>query len=227
MIKPQPVIKKSVLEGDELIANQAEIQKFRNITNCHICTELLILSRDPQLCFECQQAIYCKSCIEKCLGKKNECPYCRHESPRIVPISDNQNLLGLLKTVKLYCKFKPLGCEEIMDLDQCEKHEAECGSCKNCNDRVIKKDMHKHFASECLNFNMSCHFCGVFMLRRELKEHRCYQMDFGPKKGGPDYYLTDKRVVDMSKNKKQYESLRCFVCSNLARNPKQCSNTKC
>jgi len=65
------------------------------------------------------------------------------------------------------------------------------------------------------------------MLRSGLKEHRCYQMDFGPKKGGPDYYLTDKRIVDINKNKKQYESLRCFVCSNLARNPKQCSNTKC
>ena len=41
------------------------------------------------------------------------------------------------------------------------------------------------------------------------------------------FQISDKRIVDINKNKKQYESLRCFVCSNLARNPKQCSNTKC
>lgn len=82
-------LEKSILEGDELIANPQEIQKYKELVNCKICTEILVLSREPQFCFECQTSVFCKACIEQCLSKKNLCPFCQHPDPRMIPINDN------------------------------------------------------------------------------------------------------------------------------------------
>lgn len=47
-------------------------------------------------------------------------------------ISDNPNLLGLMNNVKLYCKWRPKGCDDIVKLEDYEKHVDKCGECKLC-----------------------------------------------------------------------------------------------
>jgi len=68
---------------------------------------------------------------------------CQDPNPKLSKVSDNPNLLGLMNNVKLYCKHRPKGCEDIVSLADYEKHADECGECKCCKEKVIiKKDMH-------------------------------------------------------------------------------------
>lgn len=87
-------------------------------------------------------------------------------------ITDNRNLLGLMRTVKLYCKYRPLGCEEISNFDQFEEHAKECGKCKVCDkDGIIKKEMYNHHIDTCEKFMFRCQFCSIEGTRNHLSEH--------------------------------------------------------
>jgi len=80
-----------------------------------------------------------------------------------------------MNNVKLYCKHRPKGCDEIVSLADYEKHADECGECKFCHEKVIiKKDMHQHFSTACKFYELQCPYCGVKQLREELKSHHCY-----------------------------------------------------
>lgn len=91
-------------------------------------------------------------------------------------LKDNKHLLGLLKTIKLKCRLQPFGCKEIMDYDQFEVHENECGTCKECQKfGIIKTEMLSHHIDECTEYPYNCFFCGYEGNRVELtKKHRCY-----------------------------------------------------
>eukprot|EP00347_Sterkiella_histriomuscorum_P005275 403357219 len=219
-------VQKSFLEQDELIANMGEIQAYQNIINCSICTEILVLSKEPQYCQKCQSTVFCKSCISKWVQSKGRCPLCQTENPHMADVKDNPNLLGLMNNVKLYCKWRPKGCEEIIKLADFEKHNDECGECKLCKKNVIKKDMHKHFATDCEFYPLQCAHCNTKQLRHEMKNHKCYQ-SFATGKNGSDYYLTKSRITNMKAVEGYFKQLQCAVCSNLLRNPKQCDQQHC
>jgi hypothetical protein len=67
----------------------------------------------------------------------------------------------LLKSIKLYCRFRPKGCNEIMPFDKFESHQAECGECNLCQAEVIKEKMNNHYANVCPKYNLQCNFCLV------------------------------------------------------------------
>jgi hypothetical protein len=52
-------------------------------------------------------------------------------------IADDRNLLALLKTVKLFCPLKHLGCEEILSYESFKEHLTECGECRFCKNNNI------------------------------------------------------------------------------------------
>ena len=144
-------------------------------------------------------------------------------------LTDNKHLLGLIRTVKLYCRYKPRGCEEIISYDMFEEHSKECGICRVCTkDNIIKKDMPNHYLEECQNYKMRCQFCGEEGTRQELTEtHKCYQAHCGGKRGGTDFYLTKARIANFGAMKNIFEQLQCAVCRNLMRQPRQCDSQSC
>lgn len=127
-----------------------------------ICQELALLSKNPQYCGKCQSAVFCHSCITAWTSAHKTCPNCREASSEMRSLVENKNLLGLLKTVQLYCRYKPRGCEEISTYDQFEEHAKECGRCRVCDkEGVIKREMFNHHLDECDKFMQRCQYCGV------------------------------------------------------------------
>ena len=140
----------------------------------------------------------------------------------MLPIADNKILMGILNTVKLYCKQKDKGCKEILAFDQYEKHMELCGQCKMCSATVIKENMFTHFATNCPNYVLNCAFCQESLPRKDMYAHRCYQMHVSgifqkkeataspnDKKSKPhnDYYFTGSRVANLSSLKNIYAQL--------------------
>jgi hypothetical protein len=109
--------------------------------------------------------------------------------------------------VRLYCRYRPRGCDEVCDYDQFEEHAKECGRCRICErDSIIKKVMFNHHLEECDKFLFRCQFCGVEGTRAHLSQyHMCYQAFCGTKKGGQDFYIQKARLANMSAIKTFYE----------------------
>ena len=137
-------------------------------------------------------------------------------------LAENKHLLGLIRTINLYCRYKPRGCDEVMTYDQFEEHEKECGKCNLCGTfGIVKKVMNNHYLDECPKFQFRCHFCGTDGTRDEIiNKHRCFQQHCGQKKGGSDFYFTKGRIANHGNMKNIIEQLQCAVCKNLMRQPK-------
>jgi hypothetical protein len=56
----------------------------------------------------------------KWLGSKNTCPGCNTKKPTMRSLAENKKLLGLLQTIKLHCRLKPMGCKAELFYDQFE-----------------------------------------------------------------------------------------------------------
>lgn len=100
------------LANEELVANLEEIKEYEYLTNCMICQDFTFMSRDPQYCMTCQKSVFCKECIVQWLGSRNTCPGCNTKKPQMRSLADNKKLLGLLQTIKLYCRLRPMGCKD-------------------------------------------------------------------------------------------------------------------
>jgi hypothetical protein len=70
----------------------------------------------------CQKSVFCKECIDKRLESSNTCPGCNTKNPQIRSVEDNNKLYGLLKTIKLYCRLRPMGCKDEMLYENFELH---------------------------------------------------------------------------------------------------------
>jgi hypothetical protein len=114
-----------------------------------------------------------------------------------------------------------MGCKEILDYDQFEQHEKECGNCKHCHRfGIVKSEMLTHHIDECTDYPFFCHFCGAEGTREELiKKHRCYQMHCGSRKDGADYYFTKTRISNFKSLQTIFQQIQCAVCKNLLRDP--------
>ena len=76
-------VKKEILEGVDLLVSK---DFFSDIMTCKICNELLLPERDPHFCNGCEKNLFCKSCIDKCLKNKKECPFCKKREPEIFTV---------------------------------------------------------------------------------------------------------------------------------------------
>ena len=72
-------------------------------------------------------------------------------------IADDRNLLILLKTVKLFCPLKHLGCEEILSYESFKEHLTECGECRFCNNNnIIQNKKNSHLLEDCSDLIIKC-----------------------------------------------------------------------
>ena len=142
---------------------------------CLICFNVL---RDPVMCSR-NQHCFCRSCITRHLQNAQRCPTCNDkltvwtymtEPPRMVK--------NLINELNIHCVYKNRGCQEIVQLQHLDRHEASCGFtpvvCTNegCDAIVNKRDLIHHESEQCEYRKLKCHSCREVMITLTNMERR-------------------------------------------------------
>ena len=128
--------------------------------HCLICYNVL---KDPVMCRR-NQHYFCHGCITEHLRRNSHtCPTCADELtvetlaevPRIVKTYLNER--------KIRCDYEDRGCRELVQLQNLNRHVAECGFspvvCANqgCNQTISKRDRTYHETELCQFRKLKCH----------------------------------------------------------------------
>ena len=140
---------------------------------CSICQEV---AYKPEECSVCQ-SLFCSDCIKTWLEKKAKCPldcpppFTSHKPHKVI-----RQALGALKYC---CNFKANGCEEIITLDNLEKHEGKCNfsmiKCpfsNECSAEFLRKECDEH-QKICEFFLLRCEKCDFEIKRKDFNSHDC------------------------------------------------------
>ena len=129
---------------------------------CLICFNVL---REPVLCRR-NQHCFCRSCITKYLETSQRCPTCADELT-VETLAEPQRMVkDLLDELNIHCQYVNRGCQEIVQLQHLDRHEATCGFtpvvCTNqgCGVTVSKRDLVHHESELCEFRKLKCHSCG-------------------------------------------------------------------
>ena len=177
---------------------------------CPVCSGLL---RKPVECHNCRR-IFCKRCIDRWLKEKpGICPICKHyKEDKCSPV-----FYGMLCRVKITCKNRQNGCNDVLSYESLEKHQKEqceyrMEACHGCQDNILRKDLNQH-TQNCPEIKIECKRCGLLYQRKE--EHP--QMDCMK-------YTIDqqhKRIRSLERNResmqKDLERLRARVDFDFSR----------
>ena len=142
-------------------------KRFESIVDknfhCLICYNVL---KDPVMCKR-NQHYFCHGCITEHLRRNSHtCPTCADELtvetlaevPRIVKTYLNER--------KIRCDYEDRGCRELVQLQDLNRHVAECGFspvvCGNqgCNQTISNRDRTYHESELCQFRKLKCHNCG-------------------------------------------------------------------
>ena len=130
--------------------------------HCLVCFNVL---NDPVTCRR-NQHYFCRGCITEHLRKNSHtCPTCADEltvdtltdAPRIVT--------NYLNERKIRCDYEDRGCRELVQLQNLNRHVAECGFspvvCGNqgCGQTISKRDRTYHESELCQFRKLKCHNC--------------------------------------------------------------------
>ena len=129
---------------------------------CLICFNVL---KDPVLCPR-NQHCYCRSCITKQLENSQRCPTCADELTVETLTEPNRMVKDYLNELIIRCVYSYRGCQEIVQLQQLDQHEATCGFapavCTNqgCGATLNHRDLIHHESELCEFRKLKCHSCG-------------------------------------------------------------------
>ena len=130
--------------------------------HCLICYNVL---KDPVMCKR-NQHYFCRGCITEHLrSNSHTCPTCADDltvetltdAPRIVTDYLNER--------NIRCDFEDRGCRELVQLQNLNRHVAECGFspvvCGNqgCGQTISKRDRTYHESELCQFRKLKCHNC--------------------------------------------------------------------
>lgn len=152
------------------VANINEFRKSERLI-CIICQSLLI---SPVKCSDCL-VHFCQICIENWVKKSNTCPNCRSkfEKDKL-----ERTLKEDLEDTRIYCCFKPNGCNEISPYEKLFTHQNQCGmkpsQCRWCQCKNWRKDIIPHEIT-CENRCFECLGCLTFIpyLQFPIHETQC------------------------------------------------------
>ena len=129
---------------------------------CLICFNVL---REPVLCPR-NQHCFCRSCITKHLENYRRCPTCADELT-VETLAEPQRMVkDILNELNIHCIYIDRGCQEILQLQHLERHEATCGFtpavCTNqgCGATLNQRDLIHHQSELCEFRKLKCHSCG-------------------------------------------------------------------
>ena len=122
---------------------------------CPIC---LLTVREPHLTSCCGNQYYCRTCIERVQKEGRPCPLCNQAG---FTVFLHKGVEREVKTLKVYCPQKALGCEWKGELSQVDDHVSqeggsECGyaeiACANgCGQCFQRRLLAAHQTDECPN----------------------------------------------------------------------------
>ena len=129
---------------------------------CSICFNVL---KDPVLCPR-NHHCFCRGCITKHLENSQRCPTCA-DKLTVETLAEPQRMVkDILNELKIHCIYKSRGCQEILQLQHIDQHEATCGFtpavCTNqgCGATLNQRDLIHHESEVCEFRKLKCHSCG-------------------------------------------------------------------
>ena len=128
---------------------------------CLICFNVL---KDPVLCPK-NHHCFCRGCITKHLENSERCPTCPDELT-VETLAEPQRMVKqMLNELNIRCVYIDRGCQEIVQLQHLDQHEATCGFtpavCTNqgCGATVNQRDLIHHESEVCEFRKLKCHSC--------------------------------------------------------------------
>ncbi len=128
---------------------------------CLICFNVL---KDPVLCPR-NQHCYCRGCITKHLENSQRCPTCADELTVETLTEPPRMVKDYLSELNIRCVYVNRGCQEIVQLQHLDQHEATCGFtpviCTNqgCGATLNQHDLIHHQSAQCEFRKLRCHSC--------------------------------------------------------------------
>ncbi len=129
---------------------------------CSICFNVL---KDPVLCPR-NHHCFCRGCITKHLENSQRCPTCADELTVETLAEPQRTIKDYLNELNIHCIYVNRGCQEIVQLQNLERHEATCGFtpavCTNqgCGATLNQRDVINHESEFCEFRKLKCHSCG-------------------------------------------------------------------
>ena len=131
--------------------------------HCLICYNVL---KDPVMCRR-NQHYFCSGCITEHLRRNSHtCPTCADELT-VETLQDVPRIVkDYLNERKIRCDHYDRGCRELVQLQNLQRHVAECGFspvvCGNqgCGETISKRDRTYHESELCQFRKLKCHNCG-------------------------------------------------------------------
>ncbi len=142
-------------------------ERFESIVDqnfhCLICYNVL---KDPVMCRR-NQHYFCSGCITEHLCRNSHtCPTCADELT-VETLQDVPRIVkNYLNERKIRCDHYDRGCRELVQLQNLQRHVAECGFspvvCENqgCGETISKRDRTYHESELCQFRKLKCHNCG-------------------------------------------------------------------
>ena len=141
-------------------------ERFESIVDqhfhCLICYNVL---KDPVMCRR-NQHYFCRGCITEHLCRNSHtCPTCADELT-VETLTDVPRIVtDYLNGRKIRCDYEDRGCRELVQLQNLNRHLAECGFspvvCGNqgCGQTISKRDRTYHESELCQFRKLKCHNC--------------------------------------------------------------------
>ena len=141
-------------------------ERFESIVDehfhCLICYNVL---KDPVMCRR-NQHYFCRGCITEHLGRNSHtCPTCADELTVDTLTNVPRIVTDYLNGRKIRCDYEDRGCRELVQLQNLNRHVAECGFspvvCGNqgCGRTISKRDRTYHESELCQFRKLKCHNC--------------------------------------------------------------------
>ena len=130
--------------------------------HCLICYNVL---KDPVMCRR-NQHYFCRDCITEHLRRNSHtCPTCADELTVETLTNVPRIVTDYLDERKIRCDYEDRGCRELVQLQNLNRHVAECGFspvvCGNqgCGQTISKRDRTYHESELCQFRKLKCHNC--------------------------------------------------------------------
>ena len=168
--------------------------------HCLVCFNVL---KDPVMCRR-NQHYFCRCCITEHLRRNSHtCPTCADELTVNTLTNVPRIVTDYLNERKIRCDYEDRGCRELVQLQNLNRHVAECGFspvvCGNqgCGETISKRDRTYHESELCQFRKLRCHNCEEISTMIADMETKVADLD---KKINTNMSLTDKKLNKMGAN---------------------------
>ena len=202
-------------------------ERFESIVDqnfhCLICYNVL---KDPVMCRR-NGHCFCRGCITEHLRRNaHRCPMCSDELnvetlaevPRIVK--------NYLNERKISCDHYERGCRELVQLQNLQRHVAECGFspvvCQNqgCGKTISKRDRTYHESELCQFRKLQCHNCGEISTMMAGMETKVANLDVKLANNNAEMKNINMNVAKLDKkmanNNTKLNNVEAKVDTNMA-----------